>query len=692
MRRLLVWPLLFFAALVHAQSPTDSIAMNTWTGTAWTPALTTATAGALPVGQVPPQKTMYCYNSGTGQWVPADNSCFNGGSAPGPYLPLAGGTMTGATGGAPIAGGINATALEVNGTNTDLGMIYNAIVDGGATGNGTTDDTAALTAGCKAATGAGKIFFIPAATYKVSGTVTCNPSPGSGNIIRIMGVYELSRIVSTSTTADILHLGNGNVCASPGLVCGFVEGLTLLGPTSTPAQNGQRALLLDDLTQFRVQEVDEGNTDIGFDLINNCYGAVYENVRGGFFGNNNVGLYMRTGNQSGNQIFVNDSWISGALGAVYMSPGADGLYITGGQYSMTNVTTATQGVFVVGIDYLTSATGGVGTLSIDGIDTEGAGGWWIYGKGTMNLTLTNSDFLANHTNATEGVMSVTGAGTSRWDFRNIEWGGSAGYAAAAPIVIAGDFGNSMLSSSGWNANSGSLKFNCAVSCAAFSTDNSMDPVVITNTLNGSAFAGTADYRPFNSQKSTHYQDGLYWQNANGIPQVSTNAASGSPTWSGLMLTGTLTKVLTSDSAGIVATTPNTGTALWAWSNMSANSAYPFRCSILWSQATATGGIGLAVQESGHNPTHLDAWSKIFTTNPASTTVTATLGQALAITTTTVTSVGTATPNAIGTVYQAELDGTLQTNGTAGTLNVIVYSGNASDAITIKAGSFCSLFP
>ena len=186
----------------------------------------------------------------------------------------------------------------------DTGSLYNAIVDGGAVGNGTTDDTAALTAGCKAATTANKIFYLPGNNFKVSGTVTCNPSGSSGNVIRIQGVPYVSTLTSTSATADILHLGNDHSCG--GLTCGYIEGVNLVGPTSTPSQNGQRALVLDDLTQFTVDTVNASNTDIGFDAINDCYGARFINDRAGFFGNNNVGLYMRTGSQSGNQWFVRE--------------------------------------------------------------------------------------------------------------------------------------------------------------------------------------------------------------------------------------------------------------------------------------------------------------------------------------------------------------------------------------------------
>jgi hypothetical protein len=53
----------------------------------------------------------------------------------------------------------------------------------------------------------------------------------------------------------------------------------------------------------------------------------------------------------------------------------------------------------------------------------------------------------------------------------------------------------------------------------------------------------------------------------------------------------------------------------------------------------------------------------------------------------------ATPGAINTPYQATLDGTIQANNSnPTTLNVLVYTGNAADAVTVKAGSYCRLMP
>jgi hypothetical protein len=151
------------------------------------------------------------------------------------------------------------------------------------------------------------------------------------------------------------------------------------------------------------------------------------------------------------------------------------------------------------------------------------------------------------------------------------------------------------------------------------------------------------------------------------------------------------QILTANSSAITATTP--GTTVWTWGALPVSQNFSFKCEILYNQqGTAVAGDGFAVQGATNAPTRLDAWGKIYTTDPASTTVTGSLGSAQNITSTTATSVVTATPGAITTVYQAELAGTIQVGASASTLNINAFTGNASDSITIQAGSYCTLMP
>jgi hypothetical protein len=190
------------------------------------------------------------------------------------------------------------------------------------------------------------------------------------------------------------------------------------------------------------------------------------------------------------------------------------------------------------------------------------------------------------------------------------------------------------------------------------------------------------------------------------PLIAANAilkaggAGAAPLASGMSDTGTVTvtteifksgntQLLTADASGITATTP--GTIVFTWGALPANRNYPFHCEIIYSQSTAAvAGDGIAVQGATNAPTRLDAWGKIDVTDPASTNYTGSAGSLLNLNTTTATSVVTATPGASGTVYQATLSGLIQVGASASTFNVLMFTGNVSDAVVPKAGSFCTL--
>ena len=166
---------------------------------------------------------------------------------------------------------------------------------------------------------------------------------------------------------------------------------------------------------------------------------------------------------------------------------------------------------------------------------------------------------------------------------------------------------------------------------------------------------------------------------------------GSPNTKYSSLKGTIkaqnnTQLLTANSAGITATTP--GTTEWTWGALFKSTNYSLHCSILYSQALAAAGVGFAIQSATTAATRIDAWGSVFTTN----TGTSAQGAVQNLTSTTATSIVSATPGVAGTIYQASLDGTIQVGATAGTLNILVYTGNASDAITIYAGSYCAVLP
>lgn len=62
-------------------------------------------------------------------------------------------------------------------------------------------------------------------------------------------------------------------------------------------------------------------------------------------------------------------------------------------------------------------------------------------------------------------------------------------------------------------------------------------------------------------------------------------------------------------------------------------------------------------------------------------------------TTTATLVVQATPSAITTVFKVEMDGTIEepSNASSPVVNIVAQTANSSDAITVKRGSYCTLF-
>lgn len=181
---------------------------------------------------------------------------------------------------------------------------------------------------------------------------------------------------------------------------------------------------------------------------------------------------------------------------------------------------------------------------------------------------------------------------------------------------------------------------------------------------------------------------LYFINS-GTTEFQITGSTGSATSAGIVHAHN-TQLLTADSAGVTATTP--GTTIFTWGPLPASTNFALHCSGTYSQATGTAADGIAIQGATNAPTRIDAWGKMYVSNPASTTVTASLGSLANLTTTTATSVVTATPGATATIYQWELDAAVQVGASATTLNVNFFTGSGSDALTVKAGSYCALTP
>lgn len=114
----------------------------------------------------------------------------------------------------------------------------------------------------------------------------------------------------------------------------------------------------------------------------------------------------------------------------------------------------------------------------------------------------------------------------------------------------------------------------------------------------------------------------------------------------------------------------------------------FHCSFNFSQATATAAVAFGVQGATTAPTNINANGTIFSNTTAETT-----GTLNGLTTTTATAVVSVAPSAITTIWKAEMDGTaeLPSNASPTVLNFMVSTATSGDAVTVKRGSYCTLF-
>lgn len=209
------------------------------------------TKGTWRTGDMVPDRTgawWTCTAAGTpGTWVTASGS----------GLPLSGGTMTG-----PIAG------FEDKG-----GQVFN-VTAYGATGNGSTNDTAAvqaaITAALAVAPGSAVVYF-PPGTYLCNSSLTCTSASGSGGYgVMLVGAgRQASTILKGFSGALVTYNGSGGYAGNPS-VFGGTANITLAGDGSHTG-----ALLQTNSAQqmhfFNTNFV--SNPDVTLDLggMEDCY-------------------------------------------------------------------------------------------------------------------------------------------------------------------------------------------------------------------------------------------------------------------------------------------------------------------------------------------------------------------------------------------------------------------------------------
>lgn len=116
--------------------------------------------------------------------------------------------------------------------------------------------------------------------------------------------------------------------------------------------------------------------------------------------------------------------------------------------------------------------------------------------------------------------------------------------------------------------------------------------------------------------------------------------------------------------------------------------YSFHCALSYSIATATAVVAFGIQAATNSPTNIFGnGTQQITVGPPATFVTGTLPT---LTTTTATSIVSGTPGAIANNYVVSLDGTIENPASLNTINIMVKTATAADAVTVLRGSYCSV--
>jgi hypothetical protein len=238
-------------------------------------------------------------------------------------------------------------------------LVINAKTEG-AKGDGSTDDTTALQKAIDAAIAAQLPLYLPPGEYKTTATLLAdNSSPAPDSVFCMFGAGRKSRIVPSASTFDCLVVGPG-IEGSGVSPSGYLRDFSIYGGNQEVKTagigkgNGTAALKLDGARFMDVANIDiKGKHDIALDMVHNCWGSTFKDCRLGFE-SARVGINIRTGPETGEDITFFDCWVSGEVAAVCMREG-QGYRFIGGQYSASRQTEANEdgrGVFIFGRDYV----------------------------------------------------------------------------------------------------------------------------------------------------------------------------------------------------------------------------------------------------------------------------------------------------------------------------------------------------
>jgi hypothetical protein len=358
-----------------------------------------------------------------------------------------------------------------------------------AAGDGVTDDTTSIQTAINDASAIHGMVYFPKGTYLISRVLTT----GSARWIAFQGEGCGNTIILTANHSMIaLIIGPGSVGSGskPG---GWLRDMTISGPSSAPTTQSV-GVQLNGMRQFICDSIEIGNFDIGFDAIRNCFGSSLNNCRIGFGQTVNVGINLRAGVHSGNDLFFTNNWVDSAKAAVSVSPGFTNARFYGGQYSSSPASADdTAGVITFGKDYTTGTVGGatMGGLLFEGIDFEPVQNCWCI-RGFADLSggghVRCCTVLANHASPGLGFLKQEYTGNThqnKWWFEGLRFSGK--FTNAALISNANSGSSAYISESGLSVTS---------PCTANGVNIAGDKMLMYSLLVQSAltFLGRASYR------------------------------------------------------------------------------------------------------------------------------------------------------------------------------------------------------
>jgi hypothetical protein len=243
----------------------------------------------------------------------------------------------------------------------------------------------------------------------------------------------------------IVLIGNG--VGVDGFVGGKVEGINVTSSGTGAMTSGAIGFCSAGITNVEYDLCVASGMMIGFDAVENCFGTTWNNCQSGSGGTCQVGINIRSGatGGAGNQVKVNNGWMTGKVAGASVSPNSDGIIFSGGQLGCTSSDGSDNvGPVIWGKDFVTGALGNLGELSILQVDMEQYDGWALRGFGQVNLDVQSCPFISRSVNGggqkSIGVLKCDNAANMRLTIERSDLAGD--FSALKPVVINGYGGGS----------------------------------------------------------------------------------------------------------------------------------------------------------------------------------------------------------------------------------------------------------